>query len=88
MSSEAPPLTAVSTAVAAWPASGVRGDVSALDQGSHAGGEVPVPPVVEVGSPDAIASAAVYLASDEASFVHGIVLDVDGGRTTTAVIAR
>ena len=32
-------------------------------------------------------SAAVYLASDEAAFVHGIVLDVDGGRTTTAVIA-
>ena len=45
-------------------------------------------PAGTVGSPDAIASAAVYLASDEASFVHGIVLDVDGGRTTTAVIAR
>jgi NAD(P)-dependent dehydrogenase (short-subunit alcohol dehydrogenase family) len=44
-------------------------------------------PAGTVGSPDAIASAAVYLASDEASFVHGIVLDVDGGRTTTAVIA-
>jgi NAD(P)-dependent dehydrogenase (short-subunit alcohol dehydrogenase family) len=39
------------------------------------------------GSPDAVASAAVYLASDEAAFVDGIVLDVDGGRTTTAVIA-
>jgi NAD(P)-dependent dehydrogenase (short-subunit alcohol dehydrogenase family) len=39
------------------------------------------------GSPDAIAHAAVYLASDEAAFVHGSVLDVDGGRTTTAVIA-
>jgi NAD(P)-dependent dehydrogenase (short-subunit alcohol dehydrogenase family) len=35
----------------------------------------------------AIAYAAVYLASDEAAFVHGSVLDVDGGRTTTAVIA-
>jgi NAD(P)-dependent dehydrogenase (short-subunit alcohol dehydrogenase family) len=44
-------------------------------------------PAGTVGSPDAIASAAVYLASDEASFVHGTVLDVDGGRTTTAVIA-
>lgn len=32
------------------------------------------------GRPDAIASAAVYLASDEAWFVHGTVLDVDGGR--------
>jgi NAD(P)-dependent dehydrogenase (short-subunit alcohol dehydrogenase family) len=44
-------------------------------------------PAGTVGSPDAIASAAVCLASDEASFVHGTVLDVDGGRTTTAVIA-
>ncbi|HEY3501267.1 MAG TPA: SDR family oxidoreductase [Actinocatenispora sp.] len=33
------------------------------------------------GHPDAIAGAAVYLASDEAAFVHGTVLDVDGGRT-------
>jgi NAD(P)-dependent dehydrogenase (short-subunit alcohol dehydrogenase family) len=39
------------------------------------------------GTPDAIAYAAVYLASDEASFVHGSVIDVDGGRTTVAVIA-
>ncbi len=39
------------------------------------------------GLPDAIASAAVYLASDEAGFVHGSVIDVDGGRTSVAVIA-
>ena len=39
------------------------------------------------GTPDAIAYAAVYLASDEAAFVHGSVIDVDGGRTTVAVIA-
>ena len=44
-------------------------------------------PAGTVGPPAAIASAAVYLASDEAAFVHGIVLDVDGGRTTVAVIA-
>ena len=44
-------------------------------------------PVGRPGSPEDIAPAAVYLASDEAAFVHGIVLDVDGGRTTTAVIA-
>jgi len=29
----------------------------------------------------------VFLASDEASFVHGAVLDVDGGRTGVAVVA-
>jgi NAD(P)-dependent dehydrogenase (short-subunit alcohol dehydrogenase family) len=32
------------------------------------------------GEPAAIAAAAVYLASDEAAFVHGAVLDIDGGR--------
>jgi NAD(P)-dependent dehydrogenase (short-subunit alcohol dehydrogenase family) len=44
-------------------------------------------PTGRPGNPEAIAYAAVYLASDEAAFVHGSVLDVDGGRTTTAVIA-
>ncbi len=37
--------------------------------------------------PADIAAAAVYLASDDALAVHGIRLDVDGGRTATAVIA-
>jgi NAD(P)-dependent dehydrogenase (short-subunit alcohol dehydrogenase family) len=32
------------------------------------------------GHPEAIAAAAVYLASDDAAFVHGAVLDIDGGR--------
>ncbi|MFB7560794.1 SDR family NAD(P)-dependent oxidoreductase [Streptomyces brevispora] len=45
-------------------------------------------PAGQMGTPDAIANAAVYLAGDESSFVHGIVLDVDGGRTGVAVIAR
>ena len=39
------------------------------------------------GTPDAIAHAAVYLASNEAAFVHGSVFDIDGGRTGVAVIA-
>jgi NAD(P)-dependent dehydrogenase (short-subunit alcohol dehydrogenase family) len=39
------------------------------------------------GAPEAIAHAAVYLASPEAAFVHGSVIDVDGGRTGVAVIA-
>jgi NAD(P)-dependent dehydrogenase (short-subunit alcohol dehydrogenase family) len=39
------------------------------------------------GTPDAIAHAAVFLASDESRFVNGTVMDVDGGRTGVAVIA-
>jgi NAD(P)-dependent dehydrogenase (short-subunit alcohol dehydrogenase family) len=39
------------------------------------------------GAPEAIAHAAVYLASDDAAFVHGTVIDVDGGRIGVAVIA-
>jgi NAD(P)-dependent dehydrogenase (short-subunit alcohol dehydrogenase family) len=45
-------------------------------------------PAGRMGKPQEIAHAAVYLASDESAFVHGIVLDVDGGRTGVAVIAR
>jgi NAD(P)-dependent dehydrogenase (short-subunit alcohol dehydrogenase family) len=44
-------------------------------------------PAGRSGTPDAVAHAAVYLASDEAAFVHGSVIDVDGGRTGVAVVA-
>lgn len=44
-------------------------------------------PAGSAGHPEMIAAAAVYLASDDAGFVHGTVLDVDGGRTGVAVIA-
>ncbi|WP_434444768.1 SDR family NAD(P)-dependent oxidoreductase [Lentzea sp. E54] len=44
-------------------------------------------PAGRSGHPGEIAAAAVYLASDDAEFVHGIVLDVDGGRTGVAVVA-
>ncbi len=39
------------------------------------------------GPPEAIGAAAVYLASDEARFVHAATLDVDGGRVNAAVVA-
>ncbi|KND26116.1 SDR family NAD(P)-dependent oxidoreductase [Streptomyces acidiscabies] len=44
-------------------------------------------PAGAVGTPDAVAQAVVWLASDEAGFVHGTVVDVDGGRTGVAVVA-
>jgi NAD(P)-dependent dehydrogenase (short-subunit alcohol dehydrogenase family) len=44
-------------------------------------------PANAAGMPDAIANAAVYLASDESLFVHGTVIDVDGGRVGVAVFA-
>jgi NAD(P)-dependent dehydrogenase (short-subunit alcohol dehydrogenase family) len=40
-------------------------------------------PAGRPGRPEEIASAIVYLASDEASFIQGVVLAVDGGRTAT-----
>jgi NAD(P)-dependent dehydrogenase (short-subunit alcohol dehydrogenase family) len=45
-------------------------------------------PAGRPGTPDAIAQAAVYLASDEAAFVQGTVIDVDGGRVGVAVLAE
>jgi 3-oxoacyl-[acyl-carrier protein] reductase len=39
-------------------------------------------PLGRMGKPEEIADAYVWLASDQASFVHGIVLSVDGGIVT------
>lgn len=36
-------------------------------------------PVGRLGKPEDIAYAAIYLASDEAGFVNGAILAVDGG---------
>ena len=36
-------------------------------------------PLKRLGQPDDVAYALLYLASDEANFVNGAVLSVDGG---------
>ena len=46
----------------------------ALDQLAQAG------PAGRVGQPEEIAAAITFLATGEASFIHGVVLPVDGGR--------
>ena len=40
-------------------------------------------PAGRPATPDEIAAGIVFLASDEASFIHGAVLAADGGRTAT-----
>ena len=73
-------VNAISPGVIRTPA--IHGDVhpaaEAMMHGTPAG---------RSGTPDEVAHAAVYLASDEAAFVHGTVVDVDGGRVAVAVVA-
>lgn len=44
-------------------------------------------PVGRVGTPDDVASAVLFLASDEAAFITGVDLPVDGGLTSLAASA-
>ena len=40
-------------------------------------------PLARVGEPEDVANAALYLASDEANWVTGTILNVDGGKTAS-----
>ncbi|PPJ02776.1 short-chain dehydrogenase [Nocardia nova] len=88
---------AVETLTRAWSAEfgpkGVRvnaispGVVLPPERDPAAGAMMHGTPAGRAGTAEDIAAAAVFLASDEASFVHGTVVDVDGGRTGVAVLA-
>ncbi len=45
-------------------------------------------PAGDSGAPEAIAAAVLYLVSDDAAFVHGTVVDVDGGRAAVHLSAQ
>jgi 3-oxoacyl-[acyl-carrier protein] reductase len=45
-------------------------------------------PLGRIGTPDDVASAAVFLASDESGFITGEVLRVDGGWVTAGVVPQ
>lgn len=57
-----------------------RSSLGATEEGVRA--TVEAHPVGRVGTPEEVASLALYLASDEASFLTGAALPVDGGWST------
>ena len=63
-----------------WPGMRHMGPPGGQDQGEE-GGDWPVPPIGRIGQAGDVAAAAVFYASDEAGFITGTTLLVDGGMT-------
>jgi NAD(P)-dependent dehydrogenase (short-subunit alcohol dehydrogenase family) len=63
-----------------WPGMRHMGPPGGQDQGED-GGDWPVPPIGRIGQAGDVAAAAVFYASDEAGFITGTTLLVDGGMT-------
>ena len=62
-----------------WP--GMRHMAPPGEQDRDESGEWPVPPIGRVGQASDVAAAAVFYASDQAGFITGTTLLVDGGMT-------
>jgi NAD(P)-dependent dehydrogenase (short-subunit alcohol dehydrogenase family) len=62
-----------------WP--GMRHMAPAGEEDRPESGDWPVPPIGRVGEARDVAAAAVFYASDEAEFITGTTLLVDGGMT-------
>jgi NAD(P)-dependent dehydrogenase (short-subunit alcohol dehydrogenase family) len=87
---------ALETLTRAWAAEfgprGVRvntispGTMASTDDTTMAEAMMAGTPASIAGPPEAIGAAAVYLASDEARFVHAATFDIDGGRVNAAVV--